>query len=363
MKPLFDMLTRTARSLKRTKVKIPVHAWKCLDWWYARFRGQQTPFVRKFEAKDGSLDLWMHDSVDVRCPTDYIRTLTSDASLTGGGFCMGGQANPSQQAAFIFTNAQHNCSINWKELFTGMTELKSVDGSGNALTDQFVPVRSDNASTVAGSNKGYSQSASLNVLLQPLSGIQHKYRCQIKAAHIPGGEKKVADTAIICTACTWPKYLRFMQMQTAFRIFDEVIGVRCPNGHLPATAECTHRGLSYLWVPVPHTYTAAAKQARDWARFKLQYLTVLTVPIANNAAWWYSLKGAQQRLQFARTIQLFQFTPSYVCLQASIPQMQLPRLAMAPWAVVELSAGSKDGGRQEAPRVAKRKNGGRTDGK
>ena len=113
-------------------------------------------------------------------------------------------------------------------------------------------------------------------------------------------------------------------------------GVRCPNGHLPATAECTHRGLSYLWVPVPHTYTAAAKQARDWARFKLQYLTVLTVPIANNAAWWYSLKGAQQRLQFARTIQLFQFTPSYVCLQASIPQMQLPRLAMAPWALGRL---------------------------
>ena len=360
MKPVFDMLTRTARSLKRTKVKIPVHAWKCLDWWYARFRGQQTPFVRKFEAKDGSLDLWMHDSVDVRCPTDYIRTLTSDASLTGGGFYMGSQANPSQQAAFIFTNAQHNCSMNWKELFTSMTELKSVDGSGNALTDQLVLVRSDNASTVAGTNKGYSQSASLNVLLQPLSGIQHKYRCQIKAAHIPGGEKKVADTAIICTACTWPKYLRFMQMQTAFRIFDEVIGVRCPNGHLPATAECTHRGLSYLWVPVPHAYTAAAKQARDWARFKLQYLTV---PIANNAAWWYSLKGAQQRLQFARKLKLFQFTPSYFCPQARIPQMQLPRLAMAPWAVVELSAGSKDGGRQEAPRVAKRKNGGRTDGK
>ena len=344
MKPLFDALqpfvSRPARSLRNIKLVLSPTAWGCLDWWYDQFTRPHSPGVEIFEHENGRLDLWMHDTVAPQNPPKNVCVLTTDASSTGGGYVWGDGGDIEHRQAFVFTNAQHNCSINWKELFTGMQALREADRKGR-LKNKFVLLRSDNTSAVASINKGYSASAALNPLVRDLSLIMIRNKCQVRAAHIPGSTNEMADKLSRLTQPLFsqrvlhPNILQLCQKK--FGIVN-VVGVRRPDAISSVSEVTAVRGKSYLWIPAPHTFTAMVQQARDWARTASQFVLL---PRAVDASWWRLLQGAPHVLQLAPNTKLFRETPTYSCPQASIEPITLPSLALSPWVVVALNAGGE----------------------
>uniref|UniRef100_A0A0K6S8C0 RNase H type-1 domain-containing protein n=1 Tax=Chromera velia CCMP2878 TaxID=1169474 RepID=A0A0K6S8C0_9ALVE len=122
-----------------------------------------------------------------QCLPEGAVLITTDASSLGGG----GTLWPARQAwACGWTESQAYNSSNWRELKMVMLALAHWQP---LLQGKWVVVRSDNNTTVAVINKGYSSAAALNELADELHRFTQTNGVTLCAVYLLGVLNETAD--------------------------------------------------------------------------------------------------------------------------------------------------------------------------